>query len=339
MSDQEARAGRTKGIRTEIRCTPANLDHILAACQQLSDDDTRILQTALAWDVEDVETAERLAMANAAEDPNGEALSKAMKTLDSMDVPQLSDDESCILDISQRVAILAGRLVTMKRREVEAHNELDRVSIERSDEGAVHQLPFRVAILAGRYVDNQRRLAQIGAQSVQAEAGAELPKPLFAEGDRIVAAPTSTLPIPADVVGTVTGRQWCGGCGGWHYRVDFGEVRPGYEGVAGMKEGSMRLADNGKKPTNDEKEDDLFGEIDVRIGPDGYPWVSILGLIGLLENLGAAACRNSGLAEEDRAEEEIDLEDEIDPDVPLWKVELGRGIDHFINAVRVWSGR
>lgn len=279
--------------------------------------------------------------------------------------------------------------LAMRGELVQAHNELDRVSIERSEEGAVHPLPHRVAILAGRYVDNQRRLAEIGAErategtpdgwqgqlpaegtrralirdaimshrvfrTVGAETGektalelADLieealqrpsepsdeyreddrPKSLFTAGVEIEPNENSTLGLDEGTVGVVRGKRFCSRCGHWHYDVDFGEF-----GVH-MLETNMRHARTESTDLADEAggdDDPNGGTFQVRIGPDGYPWIGVLGLIGLLEKLGMAAYRDEEVAEPGPEPGEVE---EFDP-----SLEVSRGLAHFRNVIRHMLG-
>lgn len=360
--------------------------------------------------------------------------------------------------------------LAMRGELVQAHNELDRVSIERSEDGAVHPLPHRVAILAGRYVDEQRQRIEltpdrpviaaedvpdgwqgqlpaagtrralirdaimshrvfrtVGAPAattalrladaiegalqhpsepsdeyredddrpVLATASAELPKPLFAPGDEVELIEDRDLALEVEpgAVGVVAelpkGRKWCGRCQEWHYGVRFEDrevrvaetyMRHARErvvvgqrsgrteamrqqiredaatpedaeaairelestGRAFMNGAGQHVGTQGGEPSDDrpptddaeEPEDGPFsGSLEIRIGPDGYPWIGVLGLIELFEKLGCAAYQDEEIAEP--GPEEADLEGEIDPDVPLWRVEVSRAFDHLLNAARV----
>lgn len=325
--------------------------------------------------------------------------------------------------------------LAMRGEVVQAHNELDRVSIERSEDGAIHSLPHRVAILAGRYVDEQRRHVELEhAPAGEVPAGTkELHVVLAQDGDsphmqfveledqdgrgvgrfeRREADGLVRIVIPYgrdDAWVTEVAYQAAGAASGVFLREDGEKVMPSREvadavaellaegfgipracedcaqdrltigqvagqhwgkteamrekiredaatpedaeaairelestGRAFMNGAGQHVGTQGGEPSDDrpptddaeEPEDGPFsGSLEIRIGPDGYPWIGVLGLIELFEKLGCAAYRDEEIAEP--GPEEADLEGEIDPDVPLWRVEVSRAFDHLLNAARV----
>lgn len=271
-------------IETMLRSRRVGLADILAACQQLDDDETRVLQTALAWDVEDVETAEELMQA------------------------RNDDDRPTTLRAAIWKAI--GGWQVCKPGDAGFHGAT----------GTDAEVIARVVVRS----------------FLSPQVTTERPKSLFAAGDDVEVLEGNNFSLSPGLEGTVYDRKFCLGCGVWHYGIDFGEF------TKRLNEPELRTVvkgeDNGRPPTGEEapaeQEDGLSGKIQVRIDPDGYPWVGVFGLIGLLENLGCAAYRDEEVAEpgpEPEAVEEYDVAD----DAPLWKVEASRAFDHLLNAARL----
>ena len=245
--------------------------------------------------------------------------------------------------------------LAMRRQLVDAHNELDRVSIERSEDGAVHSLPHRVAILAGRYIDNQRervRLERVCQQTSEVEqrgrlrtdawvtevayqaAGAASGVFLREDPQKVtpsqevadaVAELLETFDIPRACsdcqqdrikTGQIAGRRW-GKTEAMREKIreDAATPEDAKAAISEMEATGRAFMDGAghhigaqvaeevlsdDERTEEEPEDEEFaGPLDVRIGPDGLPWISMLDLTNMLLTAGDALLAERGEQEEE----------------------------------------